>query len=174
LSNVVAVASGGYHNLAIRADGTVAAWGQNGYGQTVVPTDLSNAVAVACGRYHSLALRADGTVVAWGQNNYGATNVPAGLNNVVAVACGGHFSLALRGNSPPMTQVTVTSSTMGTNGFSLSLPTQCGRVFALEYKKSLADTNWTPLPLVAGTGTNVWLTDSTATNSQRSYRVRRW
>ena len=31
LSNVVAVASGNYHNLALRADGTVAAWGYNNY-----------------------------------------------------------------------------------------------------------------------------------------------
>ena len=29
LSNVVAVAGGGAHSLALRADGTVAAWGDN-------------------------------------------------------------------------------------------------------------------------------------------------
>jgi alpha-tubulin suppressor-like RCC1 family protein len=94
LSNVVAVAAGGNHGLALRADGTVAAWGIGS--ATNVPADLSNVVAVAAGGNHSLALRADGAVTAWGDNQYGQTNVPAGLSNVVAVAAGNYHSLALR------------------------------------------------------------------------------
>ena len=35
--------------MALRDDGTVAAWGYNGYGQTNVPADLTNAVAIAGG-----------------------------------------------------------------------------------------------------------------------------
>ena len=58
LSNVVAVATGWYHSLALKSDGTVAAWGAQGadYGQTVVPSGLSNVVAVAGGNVSSLAL----------------------------------------------------------------------------------------------------------------------
>ena len=56
LSNVVAIAAGGYHSLALKSDGTVVGWGDNGYGQTTVPAGLSNVAAIAAGGYHSLAL----------------------------------------------------------------------------------------------------------------------
>ena len=88
LTNVVAVAGGGYHSLALRSDGSVVAWGNNSAGQlgdgttttrtTPVPVEgiggagtLTGVVAVAGGGYHSLALRSDGTVVAWGYNGDG-------------------------------------------------------------------------------------------------------
>ncbi len=99
LTNVVAIAAGDYHDLALRADGQVRAWGNKGfddYGQATVPAGLSNVVAVAGGSWHSLALRRDGQVVAWGLNGHGQTTVPAGLNDVVAIAGGGWHSLALR------------------------------------------------------------------------------
>ena len=98
LTNVVSVAAGGDHSLALKIDGTVVAWGENGNGQTNVPTDLSNVVAVAGGGFHSLALKSDGTVAAWGYNGYHQTNVPSDLSNVVAVAGGDFHSLALRSN----------------------------------------------------------------------------
>ena len=96
LSNVVAVAGGGDHSLALRSDGTVVAWGYNSVGQTTA-AGLSNVVAVAGGGGLSLALRSDGTMAAW--DDYGQTPVPAGLSNVVAVAVaeGGSHSLALVG-----------------------------------------------------------------------------
>ena len=50
----MAVAAGGSHNLALKGDGTVVAWGANWYGQTNVPPGLSNVVAVAAGMGHSL------------------------------------------------------------------------------------------------------------------------
>jgi len=96
LSNVVAIAAGGWHSLALKADGTVAAWGYNNYGQTNVPVGLSNVVAIAGGVDHSLALCADGHVQAWGYDNYGQSDVPAGLGNVLAVADSGYYSLALK------------------------------------------------------------------------------
>ena len=78
LSNVVAIAGGGYHSLALQSNGTVVAWGYNSYGQTTVPPGLSNVVAIAAGGWHSLALQSNGTVVAWGDNASGQTNVPPG------------------------------------------------------------------------------------------------
>ena len=96
LTNVIAVAAGTNHCLALRNNGTVIAWGNNQNGQTNVPTGLTNVIAVAAGGLHSLALRSDGTVMAWGLNNYGQANVPTGLTNVIAVAAGGSHSLALR------------------------------------------------------------------------------
>jgi hypothetical protein len=101
LSNVVAVAAGGNHSLALKADGTVVGWGENtdaegnAVGQSVTPLELKNVVGIAAGEYHSLAVKADGTVVAWGDNSQNQCGVPLGLTNVVAVAGGGAHSLAL-------------------------------------------------------------------------------
>ncbi len=58
LSNVVAIATGWYDSMALKADGTVVAWGASGanYGQLTPPAGLSNVVAIAGGNVHSLAL----------------------------------------------------------------------------------------------------------------------
>jgi sugar lactone lactonase YvrE len=96
-TNVIAVAAGAWHSLALAANGQVWAWGNDVNGQCDVPAGL-NALAVAAGGYHSLAIRADGTVAAWGNNNYGQCNVPAHLSQVVAIAAGTWHSLALRAN----------------------------------------------------------------------------
>ncbi|MFM7678288.1 MAG: hypothetical protein ACKO83_05510, partial [Roseiflexaceae bacterium] len=68
-SNVIAVAAGTYHSLALLNDGTVRAWGCIGRtsGQCSVPAGLSNVIAIAAGANHSLALKSDGTVVQWGE-----------------------------------------------------------------------------------------------------------
>ena len=97
LTNVVGIAAGGGHNLALEASGTVVAWGGLGTEGTV-PAGLSNIVAIACGLEHNIALRQDGTVVAWGDNTYGQTNVPPGLTNVTAVAAGVGHNLVLVGS----------------------------------------------------------------------------
>ena len=84
---VTAVAAGENHSLALCADGTLAAWGDNQYGelgnnsttnssQPVVSNQLGvlagkSVVAVSAGENYSLALCSDGTVAAWGANNYG-------------------------------------------------------------------------------------------------------
>ena len=77
------------------------AWGDNGAGQTNVPTGLIGVVAIAGGGWHSLALTSDGRVVGWGSNASGQTNVPAGLTNAVAIAGGRYHSLALVGDGSP-------------------------------------------------------------------------
>ena len=174
LTNVVAIAVGIGHDLALLANGTVVAWGDNTYGETSVPTGLTNVVAIAAGDFHSLALLANGTAVAWGYNNAGQTNVPTGLTNVIGISAGAYHSLAMVGSGPPVLHAPVTNPTLSGSGFSLVVPSQSGRVYALEYKNNLSDANWVSLPLAAGTGTNLVLVDSTATNAQRFYHVRRW
>jgi len=174
LTNVVAISAGYFHNLALRGDSTVVAWGANNDGQTSVPVGLTNVVAVAAGGYHSLALRADGTVVAWGANNYQQTNVPAGLRNVVAIAAGDYFSMALLGSRAGEFQVLLRTPRVVTNGASIFLPTQSGRVYVLQYKDALSDVDWASLPLQAGSGGLEVLTDSTGIVSNRFYRVLRW
>ena len=84
---VVAIAAGYSHSLALCSDGSVAAWGDNSYGQlgnnatavSSVPTAVSTAgilsgkavAAISAGSDHNLALCTDETLVAWGYNNRG-------------------------------------------------------------------------------------------------------
>jgi alpha-tubulin suppressor-like RCC1 family protein len=89
---VIAIAAGGTHSLALMNDGTVKAWGYNGYGQlgfgnetsTSTPgqvVGLNNIIAIAAGEDFSLALKNDGTVWAWGYNY----NAEAGRTSPVQV-----------------------------------------------------------------------------------------
>ena len=122
LSDVAAIAGGGYHSLALKSDGTVWAWGFNVYGQIgngttgtavsapVQVKGLTGVVAVAGGYDHSLALKSDGTVWSWGHNNVGQLGIDisgAGtdksspmqvknLSGVTAIASGYYHSLAVK------------------------------------------------------------------------------
>jgi alpha-tubulin suppressor-like RCC1 family protein len=42
--------------MALKTDGTVVAWGENGFHQTDVPAGLSNVVAIAAGENFGLAI----------------------------------------------------------------------------------------------------------------------
>jgi alpha-tubulin suppressor-like RCC1 family protein len=84
LTGVVAIAAGLRHSLALQADGTVLAWGENSFGQLgdgsqatryfpVYVAGAADVAGIAAGVFaeHSLAVRTDGTVLAWGQNGSG-------------------------------------------------------------------------------------------------------
>lgn len=94
LNDAISVAAGRVHSVALRANGTVEAWGDPFYGGGV-PPGLSDVVAVAAADTHSLFLRRDGTVAGAGWNGYGALDPPAGLGDATAIAAGSGFSLAL-------------------------------------------------------------------------------
>ncbi|MBK8801660.1 MAG: hypothetical protein IPN71_06280 [Fibrobacteres bacterium] len=81
--------------LALKADGTVVAWGGNAEGQTSVPAGLKDVTAIAAGSGHALAVKSDGTVVGWGRNNMHQTDVPVGAD-AVAVAAGYYHSVVLK------------------------------------------------------------------------------
>ncbi|MCA8950722.1 MAG: hypothetical protein KDE27_14565, partial [Planctomycetes bacterium] len=93
------IAAGIFHSLARRSDGSVVAWGDNSFGQTIVPAlpaGLSY-VEVAAGAYHSLARRSDGSVVAWGRNTFGQADVPPDLLPAHTAITGGELhGLALQ------------------------------------------------------------------------------
>jgi hypothetical protein len=100
---IIDIAAGGFHAMALRADGTVTVWGDGSSGQTNVPPGLTNIMAISAGTRHNLVLRSNGTVVAWGLNTSQQTNVPATLNGVMAVAAGADHSVALRTNGTLVT-----------------------------------------------------------------------
>jgi hypothetical protein len=88
------VAAGGYHCLAVKADGTLIAWGNNDYGQCDVPAGTYR--AVDAGYLFSAAVRMDGSVVAWGLDQYGeVSEVPTG-NDFVDVWCSMYYGVARR------------------------------------------------------------------------------
>jgi hypothetical protein len=124
LANITAVALGGYHSIALAADGSVYTWGENNNGQLGndnLPTDSdtpvrvlngmyagteflgdnsnNKIVSVALGLIHSVALSADGSVYTWGYNGEGQLgddNKPSGSATPVKVSgVGGTGDLAL-------------------------------------------------------------------------------
>jgi hypothetical protein len=138
---------------------------------------LTNIVAVAAGSFYSLALRADGTITAWGEDAEGQTDIPTGLTNVVAIASNpnGSSSLALVGDGPPIQHSRLLYPATIGHGFWVTVPSQSGRVYRLEYATVLTPPQWTPLPLVAGNGTNLTLLDPSAgATVPRFYRLCRW
>jgi alpha-tubulin suppressor-like RCC1 family protein len=98
LTAAVGIAAGNSYSLALKAGGTVVAWGTNNAVVGTMPGSLTGVVEIAAGDSHALALKANGTVAAWGGNTYGQSTVPAGLTNVMGIAAGAAHSLALSAN----------------------------------------------------------------------------
>ena len=114
MSNVVGMAGGNNHGVALLRNGTVRAWGTNHIGQTNVPANLASTnaagfarvVAVSAALDYAVALRSDGKVQYWGTNTYlglgsGLTNVAGGIyltgiSNAVGVAAGSYGVLTLQ------------------------------------------------------------------------------
>jgi alpha-tubulin suppressor-like RCC1 family protein len=97
LGNVVAIACGDNHTLALRDDGTVVAWGESDQGATAIPAGLGNVIAIAAWGQHSCALQADGTIVTWGNATNFLNDGGAGL--VTFPSAGGAPVLSISANS---------------------------------------------------------------------------
>ena len=99
LENVIAVAAGAEHSLALTSAGTVVAWGDNTSGQSKVPTAaLTGVTQIAAGFNHNVVRMSDGTLLAWGASGYGQTTIPDGITTATKVAAGSLHSLALLQN----------------------------------------------------------------------------
>ncbi len=118
LGDILALAAGTDHTLALTTTGTVWSWGDNSQGQLGLGTtgsgmdepqeisSLANVVAIAAGTDFSVALDEDGVVYAWGVNTVGqlgraspsssASPLTVSLSMpVVAIACGNAHTLVL-------------------------------------------------------------------------------
>ena len=145
LNSIVAISAGESHNLALRSDGTVWAWGWNALGQLgngttndahtpVRVIGVSNVVAISGRAYHCLALESDGSVWAWGWNSGGQLGdsttvdglVPkrvAGITNPVMISAAYKISVALMSNGTVKVWGTDTRGELGQgvfHGFSYS------------------------------------------------------
>lgn len=117
------ISTGNNFQMAIQANGTLWAWGDNGFGQlglgnnsstntlTQVGTD-DNWTTVSCGEFFTLALKTDGTSWIWGRNNYGQLgngttnrtnrNAPAQLGtdtDWIEISAGKNHSLLRKSNN---------------------------------------------------------------------------
>jgi len=120
------ISAGGYHTVAILADGTLWAWGRNLEGQLgngtishhedgittpgIVPFQIGiagNWAFVSAGGLHNAAIKTDGTLWAWGENDFGQLGdgttenrtVPVRIgsdNNWASVFAGGSYTVAIK------------------------------------------------------------------------------
>jgi hypothetical protein len=102
-TNIIAIAAGASHSLALRADGRVIGWGLNSSGQATALSNAVNVVAIAAGGNQSLALLADGSVVGRIITNTPGAAVfygppPGNTSNKIALAAGIYHSLDLGAN----------------------------------------------------------------------------
>ncbi|MBI4947188.1 MAG: T9SS type A sorting domain-containing protein [Bacteroidetes bacterium] len=153
LCNITAVVAGNSHSMALKSDGTVWSWGNNGWGQLgdntttqrntpVQVSGLTGIVAIAAGRWHSIALKNDGTVWTWGRNMNGELgdntftdrwtpvqvhnwNNIGFFTNVVTIASGGDHVLALKNDGTVWAWGSDGNGQLGDNAVSSSrLPLQ--------------------------------------------------
>lgn len=146
LTNVVAIAAGGRHCVALKEDGSVVTWGwwTTHGGALAAPQGLTNVVAIAAGSWNSLALTTDGQVAAWG--GYQGSRYGPCLSSVRAERAQQYC------------------------GCSDRVFPEFG--YSLEAKNSLGEISWRPVSSFIGNGRMATLTDTNADLAQRFYRIR--
>lgn len=172
-SNIAAIVAAELHTIVLRTNEIVSAWGYNFDGQISI-SGRANVIAIGAGNRHSFGVRPDGTLTSSGKNDYGQAAIPAGLLNVIAITGGGDHTLAIVGDDPPARYVPLPGADMIANQFQIPVQTVIGRTYALQFTDSLSSNSWTVLPMRAGTGGEIIVTDQTPSPTQRFYRVRQW
>jgi len=118
----VQISAGNEHSVALRANGSAWAWGNNNEGRLGDSSTINRSspvsvvggfqdwVQISASDIHSLALRAGGSVWAWGNNGSGRlgdnttiaksspVSIVGGFQDWVQISAGGAHSVALRAN----------------------------------------------------------------------------
>lgn len=140
LSNVIAIASGMYHSLALKNDGTVWAWGRNdagqlgavttetcsGYDCSTTPVQVSGLTgifAISGGRWQSYAMDDNGNVWAWGGNSAGqlGNGTTTGSATPVQVCANGATAPCSSANGNALSNITAITNSSAFSMHSLAL-----------------------------------------------------
>ena len=105
------IAAGRGFTVAIGADGTVLAAGDNSSGQLGI-AGTKNAVMVAAGTCHAAVLKKDGTVAAFGGDKQGQCRVSE-WKDIVYIACSGYDTIGVRADGSVVAAGMHTEATAG-------------------------------------------------------------
>lgn len=136
IGNVLEVEGGSFFTIALRSDGQVFTWGENGKGQLGIgsttpsvrtspgTSTMTGAVHVAAGQQFAMAITASGALSGWGDNFRGQIGdgtttqreapVPINIGGcVIGVSCGFTHTIALRSDGVVYSWGLNTSSALG-------------------------------------------------------------
>lgn len=91
-TNIVALAAGVVHTLALREDGSLIRWG---HAAELPPPGTSNLTSIAAGSFHSMGIRTDGSLWIWSPGQ-AVMNYPPSATNLIKVSAGNIHVMALR------------------------------------------------------------------------------
>ena len=133
--------------FAIRANGTVTAWGSNTTGLLTPPVGLSGVTQVAGGFAHALARQAGGSVTTWGDGVTTDLSIPSNVVHTRLIAAGRGFSIAVSSQSPTAVawleggQAVTTAPTGTVVGRLRTLDEDIGDTFSYALVTGIGDTD---------------------------------
>jgi uncharacterized repeat protein (TIGR02543 family) len=156
------------HNVTVPAGGATytASFQQQTATISVVANPLNGGTVIGGGTYTVGSSQQISATANSGWTFTGWSDGGAQTHNVT-VASGGATLTANFVTKPMISNPKLVGTT-----FTLSVPTQIGFNYTLEYKNALTDTIWITGQTLSGTGGSITLTDTTATGSSRLYHVR--
>jgi len=97
LTGISKISVGGYHNIALKADGTVTGWGGEGAGANPRDGDsLTGVLDISAGNLHTIAiLNTNNSITGWGDDAYGQAGDLIGLTGAIQIGAGYNFSTVL-------------------------------------------------------------------------------
>ena len=154
-TNWKSVHGGNFHSMATKTDGTLWAWGSNGYGQlglnSITPAFSSpiqvgtatNWNLLASGTYQSMSTKTDGTLWLWGRNNYGQLGLGDRVYRSSPIQLGTATNWSKFSNTGQAVAATKSDGTLWTWGYNDHGQLGLGdRVYRSSPVQVGTDTNW--------------------------------